>query len=146
MKKTITIIICSFLFFGCQQKIKPSDIAKINGYWEIEKVVSDKEKDKKYSYNETFDYFEIKQNKGFRKKVTPQLDGSFLVNDAFENIEVTFKNEKVYLNYKTSFSSWTEELKTITDDEMVVVNNQKKEYHYKKTTPINLTGNGKTAQ
>lgn len=146
MRKTITIIICSFLFFGCQQKIKPSDIAKINGYWEIEKVVSDEEKDKKYSYNETFDYFEIKKNTGFRKKVTPQLDGSFLVNDAFENLEVTFKNEKVYLNYKTSFSSWTEELKTITDDEMVVVNNQKKEYHYKKTTPINLTGNGKTAQ
>lgn len=146
MRKTITIIICSFLFFGCQQKIKPSDIAKINGYWEIEKVVSDEEKDKKYSYNETFDYFEIKKNTGFRKKVTPQLDGTFLVNDAFENLEVTFKNEKVYLNYKTSFSSWTEELKTITDDEMVVVNNQKKEYHYKKATPINLTGNGKTAQ
>jgi hypothetical protein len=146
MKNTITILICSFLFFGCQQKIKPSDIANINGYWEIEKVVSNEEKDKKYSYNETFDYFEIKNNKGFRKKVMPQLDGSFLVNDAYENVEVTFKDEKVYLNYTTSFSKWSEELKAISTDEMIVVNSEKKEYHYKKTAPINLTGNGKTAQ
>lgn len=146
MKNTITTIICSFLFFGCQQKIKPSDIVKINGYWEIEKVVSNEEKDKKYSYNETFDYFEIKNNKGFRKKVMPQLDGSFLVNDAYENVEVTFKDEKVYLNYTTSFSKWSEELKAISTDEMIVVNSEKKEYHYKKTAPINLTGNGKTAQ
>ena len=146
MKNTITILICSFLFFGCQQKIKPSDIAKINGYWEIEKVVSNEDKDKKYSYNETFDYFEIKNNKGFRKKVMPQLDGSFLVNDAYENVEVTYKDEKVYLNYTTSFSKWTEELKAISTDEMIVVNSEKKEYHYKKTAPINLTGNGKTAQ
>lgn len=146
MKNTITILICSFLFFGCQQKIKPFDIANINGYWEIEKVVSNEDKDKKYSYNETFDYFEIKNNKGFRKKVMPQLDGSFLVNDAYENVEVTFKDEKVYLNYTTSFSKWTEELKAISTDEMIVVNSEKKEYHYKKTAPINLTGNGKTAQ
>ena len=76
----------------------------------------------------------------------PQLDGSFLVNDAYENVEVTYKDEKVYLNYTTSFSKWTEELKAISTDEMIVVNSEKKEYHYKKTAPINLTGNGKTAQ
>lgn len=134
------------MFFGCQQKIKPTAIAKINGYWEIEKVVAAEGKEKKYSYNETFDYFDIKNNKGFRKKVTPQLDGSFLVNDAFENVEVTFENEKVYLNYTTSFSKWREELKAISDEAMVIVNSEKNEYHYKKTAPINLTGDGKKAQ
>lgn len=143
MKKAINIIICSFLFFGCQQKIKSSDIFKINGYWEITKVVSNDEKDKKYSFNESFDYFEIKNNKGFRKKVMPQLDGSFLVNDTYENVEITFKNDKTYINYSTSFSRWTEELKAISDNEMIVVNSEKKEYQYKKTTSINLIGDGK---
>ena len=146
MKKAISIIICSFLCFGCQQKIKPSDIYKINGYWEIEKVVSNQEKDKKYRFNDTFDYFEIKNNKGFRKKVMPQLDGSFLVNDAFENVEVVSKNNKTYLNYSTSFSKWSEELTAISDNEMVVVNSEKKEYHYKKTSPINLINDGKTTK
>ena len=143
MKNVIFTTLCAFIFFGCHQKISSSDISKLNGYWEIEKVVSKDDKDKKYSFNETFDYFEIKNNKGFRKKVMPQLDGTFLVNDAFENVEIVFKNEKVYLNYTTDYAKWSEELKTISDDEMVVINNQQKEYHYKKTAAINLTGNGK---
>jgi hypothetical protein len=146
MKKTIIILLCTIALLGCQQKIKPSDISKLNGYWEIQKVVSYGAKDKNYSYNESFDYFEIKQNKGFRKKVAPQLDGSFLVNDAFENVAIVFKDDKTYLNYSTSYAKWSEELKALTDDEMVVINSEKKEYHYKKTTPINLTGDGKKAQ
>jgi hypothetical protein len=31
------------------KKIEPSDVAKLNGYWEIEKVVFDKGEDKDYS-------------------------------------------------------------------------------------------------
>jgi hypothetical protein len=31
--------------------------------------------------------------KGFGK-VMPQLDGSFIVNDAFENVDVRFKDDK----------------------------------------------------
>ena len=67
-----------FLFVSCQQKIKKEDIAKINGYWEIEKVVFEDGKNKDYTVNESYDYFEIgKNNSGFRKKVMPQLDGTF---------------------------------------------------------------------
>ena len=146
MKKTFVVLLVFLSLASCKQKITSKDIEKLNGYWEIEKVVSDGAKDKNYSFNETFDYFEIKNNKGFRKKVTPQLDGSFLVNDVFENVQIIFKSDKTFLNYSTPYSKWSEELKTISDEEMVVVNNQKKEYHYKKTTPINLTRDGKTVQ
>jgi hypothetical protein len=31
-----------------------------------------------------------------RKKVMPQLDGSFIVNDAFENVDVRFKDDKAF--------------------------------------------------
>ena len=43
MKNIFRILFLSFLFVACQQKIKPEDVSKINGYWEIEKVVFDQE-------------------------------------------------------------------------------------------------------
>ena len=91
-------------FVGCQQKIQPTDIAKLNGYWEIEKVVFDEGEDKDYKMNESYDYFEITNNKGIRKKVMPQLDGTFLVNDAFENVIVRFAEDKAYLDYATPYA------------------------------------------
>ena len=143
MKNTFRILVLSLFFVSCQQKIEPSDIAKINGYWEIEKVVLDKGEDKDYSINVSYDYFDIaKNNKGIRKKVMPQLDGTFLVNDTYENVAVRFKEGKTFLDYSTSYAKWSEELITLSDEELVLRNEEKKEYHYKKTGPINLTGDG----
>jgi hypothetical protein len=144
MKNIVGLLFISFLFGSCQQKIKPEDIAKINGYWEIEKVVFEDGKDKNYAINESYDYFEIgKKNKGFRKKVMPQLDGTFLVNDSQENVKLRFENDKVFLDYATSYSKWSEELIEISDKKMVLENIEKNQYHYKKATPINILGDGK---
>lgn len=143
MKNTFRILLLSLFFVSCQQKIQPSDIAKINGYWEIEKVVFDKGDDKDYKINESYDYFEISNNKGIRKKVMPQLDGTFLVNDTFEKVAVRFDNDKAYLDYFTDYAKWSEELIAISDKELVLKNAENKEYHYKKAEPINLTGDGK---
>lgn len=144
MKKTFGILFVSLLFIACQQKIKLADIAKINGYWEIEKVTFDKGKDKDYGMNESYDYFEIKNNKGIRKKVMPQLDGTFLVNDTFENVTVRFADDKVFLDYATPYMKWSEEVIALSAEELVLLNKEKKEYHYKKTAPVNLLENGKT--
>lgn len=144
MKNTFRILFLSFLFVACQQKIKPEDVSKINGYWEIEKVVFDQGKDKEYGINESYDYFQIdKNNKGFRKKVMPQLDGTFMVNDTYENVTVRFEDDKVYLDYSTSYAKWSEELIAISDKELVFKNAEKKEYHYKKAEPLNILGDGK---
>jgi hypothetical protein len=144
MKNTFSILFLSFLFISCQQKIKTEDIAKINGYWEIEKVVFEDGKDKDYTVNESYDYFQIgKNNIGFRKKVMPQLDGTFLVNETQENVKVRFEKDKVYLDYTTSYAKWSEELIAISDEKMVFKNTEKKQYHYKKATPINILGDGK---
>ncbi|PKH67377.1 hypothetical protein CXF59_08170 [Flavobacterium sp. ALD4] len=144
MKNTFRILLLSLFFVGCQQKIEPTDIAKLNGYWEIEKVVFDKGDDKDYSINVSYDYFEIaKNNKGIRKKVMPQLDGTFLVNDAYEDVALRFKEGKAFLDYSTPYAKWSEEVLALSDTELVVRNEEKKEYHYKKTGAINLTGDGK---
>ena len=146
MKNTFTILFISLLFVACQQKIYPADIAKIKGYWEIENVTFHKGADKDYKMNESYDYFEIKDNKGIRKKVMPQLDGTFLVNDTFENVTVRFVDDKVFLDYVTPYMKWSEELITLSAEELVLLNKEKTEYHYKKATPINLLGDGKTTK
>jgi len=46
MKNTFMVLVLSLFFVSCKQEIKPEDIAKLNGYWEIEKVVFDKGEDK----------------------------------------------------------------------------------------------------
>ena len=143
MKKIVLIIFISIQSFSCTKKVTSLDIPKINGYWEIEKVIFSDGKQKDYTINQTFDYFEVKNNKGFRKKVTPQLDGTFLVNNDFEKIEIKQSGETYFIYYSTSFSKWKEELRLLSDNELILVNDAKNEYHYKKTAPINLTDNGK---
>jgi len=144
MKKIVGFLFVSFFFISCQQKIQPEDISKINGYWEIEKVVFNQGDDKQYGINESYDYFQIdKNNAGFRKKVMPQLDGSFLVNDTYENVKIRFEDDKAFLDYSTPYAKWSEELIAVTDKELVLINTEKKEYHYKKAESINILGDGK---
>ncbi|MFC0778457.1 lipocalin family protein [Flavobacterium sp. HJSW_4] len=142
MKNTFIVLFCSLLFVSCKQEVKPADIAKLNGYWEIEKVVFEKGEEKEYKMNETFDFFEIKNNKGVRTKVMPQFDGTFLTTDTFENVSVRFAGEQVFLDYKTKYAKWSEEIISLSDDKLVVKNPQKIEYHYKKAGPVNLLNDG----
>lgn len=146
MKNSIKIVLLSLLFLACNPKIASSDIAKINGYWEIEKVVLANGTEKEYTINDTYDFFEIKNNSGFRKKVMPQIDGTFLTNDASEEVNVLFEKDKTYLNYSTSFAKWKEELLSLSDTEMVLLTTDNNAYHYKKSGPLNLSGDGKKNQ
>ena len=147
MKNLVTIVLFSFLLVGCKQQIQSTDIPNINGYWEIEKVVFDEGEDKEYSASQNYDYFQIdKNNQGIRKKVAPQLDGTFLVDDSFEKVRIRFQDDKAYLDYATPYMKYTEEIIALTAEELVVLNAQKKEYHYKKATAINILGDGKKAK
>ncbi|WP_396186511.1 hypothetical protein [Flavobacterium sp.] len=144
MKNLVGFLFVSLFFISCQQKIKPEDLVNINGYWEIEKVGFDKGEDKQYVMNESYDYFEIwKNNDGFRKKVMPQLDGTFIVNDTYENIKIRFKDDQVFMDYVTPYAKWTEELIAVTEDKLVFKNQDEKEYHYKKAQKLNILGDGK---
>ena len=147
MKKLFLILLLTTLTSACHKKVTTKDIPKINGYWEIEKVVFPDGTEKEYDVNQTFDYFSVKNNSGFRKKVTPQLDGSFLVNDDSEKVIITEENEKYIINYSTFLTKWKEELYSVSDEKLVLINDAKNEYHYKKATSINLTiQDGKTTK
>lgn len=145
MTKYITIL--SFLFLlSCAKPIEAADIPKLNGYWEIDYVLLPSGDKKDYPMNETYDYFEVKGNVGKRTKVMPQLDGTFLTNSLSEQIKIVTEKDETFIEYKTDYAKWREQLLTLNDTELVLRNPEKNEYHYKRTGPINLMKDGKKAQ
>ncbi|MBC7642608.1 MAG: hypothetical protein H7174_09780 [Flavobacterium sp.] len=138
MKNIFGILLFLFLTVSCQQKIVATDINKLNGYWEIEKVVLPDNDNKDYKINETIDFFEINNNIGFRHKVTPQFNGKYLVNEFAENVKIVQNQDKTYLEYSTKFAKWKDELISISDDKLVVKNDANIEYHYKKPIPFSV--------
>ncbi len=138
MRRLYLIFISILLLTSCKSDISKEDLSKINGYWEIEKVHFPNGEDKEYTINETNDYFEIKNDQGFRKKVIAQLNGKYLENGLAEKIKVEFKEDKVLLHYVTPYAKWTEEVIEISDEKLVLKNNDNLEYHYKKPIPFSL--------
>ena len=93
---------------------------------------------KEYRISETIDYFKIKDNKGFRKKVVPQLDGSYLINNQFENIAIVKDKDLYYIKYTTKYTKFKEQIVQIRDSILVLKNAQNVEYHYKKPIPFSV--------
>src|SRR6478609_10476084 len=143
MMKKVTALFFLLVLSACKPQITKEDISKINGYWEIEKVLLADGSEKDYGINVTYDYIHIENNEGFRKKVKHQLNGKYLVDDTSEKVSVINQDDKVYLNYTTPYAKWKEELKSVSDKEMVIVNQAKNEYHYKRAEALNLDSYGK---
>lgn len=128
----------SFLV-SCKQTVKKTDIQYLSGYWEIEKVVLPDGEDKVYKASETFDFFEIQGDSGTRKKGMQQFDGTFLTNEVSEAFTIEFKDGKCFINYKTDFAKWKEEILLLNKEKLVVKNKNDLEYHYKR--PVLLEKN-----
>lgn len=138
MKKALYFLVLSLFFVSCKQTITNQDISKINGYWEIEKVLLKDGEKKDYKINETVDYFQVSNNKGFRKKVMPQLDGTYRTNDVVEAVTISSKDGNFYINYSTSYGKWQEEIIEIKDSTLVLKNKEEQEYYYKKYQGFSL--------
>jgi Lipocalin-like domain len=138
MKNAFFFFLISLVLISCKSEIKESDISKINGYWEIEKVILASGEKKEYKISETIDYFQIKNKTGFRKKVTPQIDGKYLVNDVSETITISAEKSDYFINYKTQYLSWKEEIIELQDSVLVLKNKDDVVYHYKKSIPFSL--------
>ncbi len=134
------IFSCLLLFaFSCKQENPEEIISHISGYWEIEEVTSAEGERKEFTINMLVDYIEINDNEGFRKKVAPQLDGTFNITDDAEKIEVKTENNQVQLQYSTPFDQWTETVVKADENQLVLKNETGTVYTYKRFEQINLT-------
>ena len=136
--KKLGILFISIVLISCQSDVKKEDLNKLNGYWEIKQVkLADGEK-KDYKVNETIDYFELKENAGFRQKVMPQFDGKFRTNGIKENIKIVEKENNFVIEYNTNYGKWLEEIIELADSTLVLKNKDNLEYTYKKFKPFSF--------
>ncbi len=138
MKNILIYFLLLFTIISCKKEILKADLANLNGYWEIEKVTFPNGKEKDYKINENIDFFEIKNDSGFRKKVAPQFNGKYIVNDVFEKIKINNTNDKFFITYKTNYSDWKEEILEISKEKLILKNDSSVEYQYKKSIPFSL--------
>lgn len=132
MKKLFILFFIGAVGVSCKQTIAETDLQHLNGYWEIEKVILPNGEKKEYKVNETIDFFKITKSYGFRTKVMPQIDGTYLTNNINESVSVVIKDGAATIYYKTTYASWHEDIITLTKDQFVVRNQQDLEYHYKR--------------
>jgi hypothetical protein len=136
--KKITTLFLTLLLISCQSEVKKEDLGKLNGYWEIKQVTLADGETKDYKVNETIDFFEVKDNAGFRQKVMPQFDGTYKTNGIKESLKIFEVDNTYFIECKTDYGKWNEEIITIEDSTLVLKNKQNLVYTYKKFKPFSL--------
>ena len=134
----IYIIVALIGLAGCQNKVSKLDLPHLNGYWEIERVTFPDGSKKEYAVSTSIDYIEVKNFKGFRKKVRPNFNGTYVTSNDAEMFTIS-ENEGIFsLNYKTDLSEWREKIVGLSENGFTVINEENIKYHYKKFEPIDL--------
>ncbi|GGE28118.1 lipocalin family protein [Psychroflexus planctonicus] len=130
MKKLFTIL-SLFILFGCEQH--HIDIAQLEGYWEISKAENEEGKSKVFQMNENIDYIVLEDSTGIRKKVKPQFSGKFQGSKDVEEFQlIEGKEGNLILKYQTPYDSWNEEIIELTEEKLVVKNNNGITYTYQR--------------
>ena len=130
------IFFFSFIVFtACDKADNIQNLEKLNGYWEIEKVEKDGDLIKSYTLNETIDYFYIKDSVGFRKKVKPQLNGTFLTNEVEQTFKIYTKENTTSIHYDTIWNRNNEIIWQLQDS-ILILKDQKTKFYFKRYLPL----------
>lgn len=142
MIRISAILLVLIAFTSCTQDPK-DQIEHLNGYWGIEKVEFSKDSIRDFKINEIVDYIEVTDSIGFRIKVKPQFDGTYIPAGEPEDILLKIEDENVVLNYSTSFDKWKEIIVASTEEKLSLKNERGIIYHYKRYQPLKLDLNEK---
>ncbi|ATA76541.1 hypothetical protein [Capnocytophaga canimorsus] len=125
---------------SCKQEITKQELSALNGYWEIEKVTTAEGQVKEYKINTTVDYIQLEENeKGFRKKVYPNLNGRYQTSDNAEFFTLKKNTDTQWeIIYQTNENTWTEILTSISANHFQVLNQAGVTYHYKRWQSFDL--------
>ncbi len=136
MKNILGLFVFSVFVVSCSKPISAEELKNLNGYWEISEVKTADGDTKEFQSNNNVDFFELKDLKGTRTKVVPQLNGKNQTNGIKEQFTVLESANATYLKYATDYAKWTEKVDKLTKDELVIINNNDIKYTYKRFTPI----------
>jgi hypothetical protein len=85
------------------------------------------------------DYFKVNDDlTGYRKKVSPSLDGKFTVTSDESPFILKVKNEKLYIYYTVNNVTFKETIKKASETELIITNSEGFEYTYNPFDSLNL--------
>jgi hypothetical protein len=137
-RKSLFIVLVALTFGSCTSS--PEDkIDFIEGYWEIKEVKKDNKLIKEYNFSLSVDYFEVNDDlTGFRKKVSPTLNGTFTVTQDQAPFTLKAENDSLNIYYNHNDVITKETVIKATKDELVIVNTQGFRYIYQPYKSINI--------
>jgi hypothetical protein len=134
----LNILIITVTLNSCNSN--PEDkIDYINGYWEIEEVKKDNVLIKEYNISLSVDYFKINDDlTGFRKKVSPTLNGSFIITQDQAPFTLKVENDSLNIYYNHNDIIIKETIIKATKEILIMANSQGFRYIYKPFESINI--------
>jgi len=134
------IYLSFFLLFLLNCSNHPEQfITHIEGYWEINEVTLPDGNKKIYDFNDTVDFFKVTDSlTGFRKKLKPNLSGGYDTSKNVETFHLKIENDSLNIYYNTNFAHWKETILSVSKDELLIINQAKVLYLYKRYQPLNL--------
>lgn len=138
MKKALILLSFIVVFVSCEtsKKITPS---KINGYWEIEKVIAPNGEEKPYGFNSFIDFFKTETDStGYRVKLKPSFKGTYEGNNIKQYFKIVKHENKYTLKYNLNNLSWSETLIEATDKHLILKNDLGVSFIYKPFIPITV--------
>lgn len=129
--KRLLILLLLLITYSCNEPVE-NFIPHLNGYWEIEKVILASGNVHDYKYNPLVDYIKLTDSlKGYRKKLKPLVNGTFLDSKDTEQFEIKTEHDSLNIYYNTKFSSWKETILFASDNQLKIINANKHIYIYK---------------
>ena len=137
--KCLVISCFLILFWSCSPNPE-AYISFIEGYWEIDEVTLQDGSKRTYSFNDTIDYIQLSDSlAGFRKKLKPNLTGSFETSNDIETFQIKIENDSLNIYYSTPFTNWKETVLTATENQLLIINKAKVRYLYRRYKPLELS-------
>ena len=124
------------LLLSCLGGPSEDDLQFLEGYWEISRVQFPDGSEKLYEASANIDYFNWDGRDGFRKKMQPTLEGTYLTSDDALPMEVIWRDERLFLSFRGEAAPWEEEVQRLQQDLLVTRHANGLRYEYSRYKPL----------
>ena len=137
MQKHLYLLLLLTVITACKSSIQEGEIRRLEGYWEITKVVFQDGTTKPYTVNTTVDYIGIDGFNGYIKKMKPGLNGRYQTSNKAAQFKLIQKDGLWEMHFEGDQKS-TLSLLELDSLEYAVKDQGQVRYYYKRYEPINI--------
>lgn len=137
MQKHLYLLLLLTVITACKSSIQEGEISRLEGYWEITKVVFQDGTTKPYTVNTTVDYIGIDGFNGYIKKMKPGLNGRYQTSNKAARFKLIQKDGLWEMHFEGDQKS-TLSLLELDSLEYAVKDQGQVRYYYKRYEPINI--------